>query len=219
MIEFVRTELAKIKDETSTKPIKTADARRIAGKLYRQLKGETMQYNFDVCEELLKERSWAMGVIAYNLAHRLSGRYEKKHFEIFEHWLETYVTGWGDCDDFCTHAFGELICQHTDLVEKIVDWTGRKEFLMRRASAVILLPSISKGLYNEIKPLQIADLLLHDEHDLVRKGYGWMLKNLSIPEPDLVYNYLLANKSDMPRTAYRYALKKMSDERKRILMQ
>lgn len=28
-----------------------------------------------------------------------------------------------------------------------------------------------------------------DEHDLVRKGYGWMLKSLSTKEPDKVYIY------------------------------
>ena len=218
MVEFVKAELDSVKNEAESKPILTADCRRIAGKLLRKLKGESADYIFSICEELLKEQSWAMGVTAYSLANRLSPRYEKRHFETFEHWLENYVKGWGDCDDFCTHAFGELICQHTDLVTNITSWTQREEFWMRRASAVILLPSINKGLYSKTMPLIIADLLMHDTHELVRKGYGWMLKNLSIPEPNLVYKYLLANKDTMPRTAFRYALQKLDVDKRQVLM-
>jgi len=71
----------------------------------------------------------------------------------------------------------------------------------------------------ETNPLRISDILMKDEHDLVRKGYGWMLKILSIKEPSLVFEYLLKNKTVMPRVSYRYALEKMDIEKKKILMQ
>ena len=89
---------------------------------------------------------------------------------------------------------------------------------MRRASAVVLIPSIWRDKYSETNPTQIADMLLTDEHDLVRKGYGWMLKVLSTKEPELVFDYLYKNKAKMPRVAYRYALEKMDTEKKKILM-
>lgn len=116
-------------------------------------------------------------------------------------------------------AFGELICQNTKLTSKIVKWTKRDEFWMRHASAVILIPSIWHNKYFETNPLKIADILMADDHDLVRKGYGWMLKILSIKEPLLVFEYLLKNKGVIPRISYRYALEKMDAEKKRILMQ
>lgn len=62
-------------------------------------------------------------------------QYDEATFTVFESWLEQYVCGWGDCDDFCTHAFGELICQNTELSKKTVLWAQRDEFWMRRASA------------------------------------------------------------------------------------
>ena len=55
---------------------------------------------------------------------------------------------------------------------------------MRRAS--VLIPSIRRDKYKETNPLQVSDILMQDEHDLVRKGYGWMLKTLSVKEPELV---------------------------------
>lgn len=47
-----------------------------------------------------------------------------------------------------------------------------------------------------------------DEHELVRKGYGWMLKILSMKEPELVFDYLMQHKEVIPRKSFRYALKK-----------
>ena len=160
-----------------------------------------------------------MGVIAFDFAYRMKNQYDEKTFSIFEVWLEKYVRGWGDCDDFCTHAFGELICQNTRLVENIIPWTKREEFWMRRAAAVALIPSIGRNKYNETNPLQISDILMTDEHYLVLKGYGWMLKILSTREPELVFHYLLKNKTVMPRLSYRYALEKMDAEKKKILLQ
>jgi 3-methyladenine DNA glycosylase AlkD len=89
---------------------------------------------------------------------------------------------------------------------------------MRRASAVVLIPSIWYDKYNETNPLKIADILMKDEHYLVCKGYGWMLKILSIKEPNLVFEYLLKNREIMPRVSYRYALEKMNSKNKEILM-
>jgi len=59
---------------------------------------------------------------------------------------------------------------------------------------------------------------MKDEHHLVLKGYGWMLKVLSQVEKDKVYEYLLKNKNIMPRVAFRYALEKVDEETRRRLM-
>ncbi|MHB8131628.1 MAG: DNA alkylation repair protein [Mobilitalea sp.] len=66
--------------------------------------------------------------------------------------------------------------------------------------------------------MAISDLLLLDNDDLVRKGYGWMLKVLSIKEPQLVFDYLVKNKDVMPRVSFRYAVEKMNKDRKVELM-
>jgi 3-methyladenine DNA glycosylase AlkD len=64
----------------------------------------------------------------------------------------------------------------------------------------------------------IADRLMQDEHYLVLKGYGWLLKEFSRRNEDAVFNYLIKNRERMPRLAFRYALEKMPRERKQILM-
>lgn len=201
------------------KNYRTGDIRKLSAKLFKDVKDKPIEIVFSVCEELLEQLSWPLGIIAFDFAYRMKNQYDEKTFTVFEGWLERYVRGWGDCDDFCTHAFGELISQNTKLAENIIVWTKRDEFWMRRAAAVVLLPSIGKNKYNETNPLRISDILMKDEHHLVLKGYGWMLKTLSTKEPELVFEYLMKNKTVMPRVAYRYALEKMDSSKKKILMQ
>lgn len=66
--------------------------------------------------------------------------------------------------------------------------------------------------------IRISDSLMKDEHDLVQKGYGWMLKSLSQVDRRSVKDYLILNHAQMPRTAYRYALEKFDKETRKELM-
>ncbi|NMA73532.1 MAG: DNA alkylation repair protein [Bacteroidales bacterium] len=196
----------------------TGDIRKLSAKLYRSIGDKSKDAVFLICESLLEQRNWPMGVIAFDFAYRVKKQYDENMFSIFESWLSKYVRGWGDCDDFCTHSFGELIMQNTSLVHKIIPWTKRNEFWIRRASAVVLIPSIYYDKYKETNPTLISDLLMNDQENLVRKGYGWMLEVLSTKGPQLVYDYIVKDKGVMPRVAFRYALEKMDQERKVELM-
>lgn len=137
---------------------------------------------------------------------------------IFYNWLKKYVRGWGDCDDFCTHAFGELLRQDKSLFANVKEWTQDKDFWVRRASAVILIPAILHDDYESIDPFEISDRLMNDEDDLVLKGFGWMLKSLSQIDTSAVEEYLIRNHKVMPRVSYWYALEKFDTETKKRLM-
>ncbi|MDE6749516.1 MAG: DNA alkylation repair protein [Lachnospiraceae bacterium] len=168
----------------------TGDIRKLAARLYKSIEDKSIENVLCLCEELLEEHSWAFGVIAFDWAYRVRNQYSEATYDIFYSWLKKYVRGWGDCEDF---------------------W-------VRRASAVILIPAILHNDYEGINPLSISDLLMKDEHDLVQKGYGWMLKSLSQVDMEAVKDYLVLNHAQMPRTAYRYALEKFDKETRNKLM-
>lgn len=218
VVILAESELERINSTTGGGHLKTGEIRKLSGKLFRDLHDRSIENVIDICESLLEQRNWAMGVIAYDFVYRIKKQYDNNTYSIFESWLVKYVRGWGDCDDFCTHAFGELISQKPHLVHNIISWTKRDEFWMRRAAAVVLIPSIRHNKYKETNPFVISDLIMKDSEELVLKGYGWMIKELSMKEPELVYYYLKKNKDDMPRVAFRYALEKMNHERKTELM-
>lgn len=195
----------------------TGDIRRVSAKLYKEVKDKSINSILPLCEELLEEHR-SLGVIAYDWAYRVRKQYTEDTYATFYGWLKKYVHGWGDCDDFCTHAFGELFRRYKTLFPKIKEWTKDEDFWVRRASAVVLIPAILHNDYEGINPLAISDLLMTDTHDLVQKGYGWMLKSLSQIDIDAVTQYLIVNHDKMPRTAYRYALQKYDDETRKKLM-
>lgn len=217
-INIIETARKHLETPSNTTGLTTGKVRAISAKLYKKAEDKSIDNVLNLCEQLLDEKEWALGVIAYDWAFRVKSQYTKDTFYIFERWLKDYITGWGDCDDFCTHAFGELLAQHNELFPEVIKWTQHPDFFVRRAAAVILIYPIKYGKYESIQPLAVSDALMNDEHYLVLKGYGWMLKVLSEAEPDTVYNYLQKNRATMPRVSFRYALEKLDKDVKARLM-
>ena len=196
----------------------TADLRDLSAKLFKQIEVKSLSNVLSICDELLRTDFNAFSIIVFDFAYRMRKVYNEHTFDVFEGWLQKYCTDWDTVDDFCSHAFGELLKQNTKYFQRVVKWTKRDEWWMRRASAVILIPMIRKNTLKYIDCFQISDSLMYDEHYLVLKGYGWMLKEFSKHEPKLIINYLTKHKETMPRTAFRYALEKLDAESKKTLM-
>ena len=216
VVSEAKTRIEEAKKESH---ITTGKVRRISAALYKEVEDKGIDNILKLSEELLQERSWALGVIAYDWAFRVRDQYTEKTFSTFEHWLKDYVRDWGDCDDFCTHALGALVSQYNQLFENVLQWTEDPDFWVRRGAAVSLIYPIKKDKYDDINPLLVSDRLLQDDHYLVLKGYGWMLKVLSQQEPERVFEYLKKHKETMPRVAFRYGLEKLSKDKRETLMQ
>jgi len=210
---------SRIEEAKKESHITTGKVRKISAALYKEVEDKGIDNILKLSEELLQERSWALGVIAYDWAFRVRDQYTEKTFSTFEHWLKDYVRDWGDCDDFCIHALGALVSQYNHLFENVLQWTEHSDFWVRRGAAVSMIYPIKKDKYESINPLLVSDRLLQDDHYLVLKGYGWMLKVLSQQEPERVFEYLLKHKETMPRVAFRYGMEKLSKEKRETLMQ
>ena len=197
--------------------VKAPIVRKISTKYYSQIKAKPKEEIFKICEDLLKSRCSEEKTIAFDWAFRLRKCYEESDFNIFELWLKKYVTGWGSCDDLCTHAFGAFIYQFPEFIPKVKEWARSKNQWLKRASAVVLIYSLRrKQLLGS--SFEIADMLLLDKEDLVQKGYGWMLKEASNLYPQEVFQYVMKHRAEMPRTSLRYAIEKMPPEWKKKAM-
>jgi 3-methyladenine DNA glycosylase AlkD len=120
----------------------------------------------------------------------------------------------------------------------LIDVTGVRmgKYLLNEKSALAFLKKLakSKNLWEKrmaviftfafqragdpYPTLEMADLLMNDDHDLIHKAVGWALREVGKLDGPLLRNYLNENVSIMPRTMLRYSIEKFSPaERKKWL--
>lgn len=79
------------------------------------------------------------------------------------------------------------------------------------------LAYINKGRSDEV--IQIAEILMNDTHDLIHKAIGWMLREMGkkVGEKELS-KFLDKHAETMPRTTLRYAIERLSKEKRTYYM-
>jgi 3-methyladenine DNA glycosylase AlkD len=197
--------------------VRTPIVRKIAAQYYAKIKAKPKKEIFRLCERLLKSNLAEERAIAFDWVYRQRRQYTKEDFKIFESWLKKYVANWAACDDLCGHTFGYFVFMFPQFFPRIKTWTHSRNRWLRRASAVILIYSVRKKRMIR-EAFVITNILLMDNDDMVQKGYGWLLKEVSNQYPDRVYNYVMKHKDGMPRTALRYAIEKLSPSLKKKAM-
>ncbi len=205
---------------------------------FEKLRGLSKQEIFGLCDELWQSGYSEEGYIACDWSYYVHEQYEPADFKVFEHWLKNYVTNWAKCDVLCNHTVGTFVEMYPEYVGELRKWAHSNNRWMRRAAAVTLIIPARKGLFLD-DAFEIADTLLLDGDDLVQKGYGWMLKAASMTESfikgtpetrkklsetsfdetrkehmEAVFDFVMARRTTMPRTALRYAIEKMPPELK-----
>jgi len=199
--------------------VRTPYVRKISKKYFSTIQNKNKQEIFKFCEEFLQSGISEEATIAFEWAHNLKKSYTKDDFQMFERWLRLYVDNWAKCDDFLTHSFGYFILKFPEYLPRIKKvWTRSDNKFVKRGSAVILIPAIKKDTKFLKDVFEIADTLLLDEDDLVRKGYGWLLKETANKYQKEVFDYVMQHKNYMPRVSLRYAIEKMPQELKQQAM-
>jgi len=188
--------------------VKTATVSKIGKEFFKEIKNESKEKIFSLCEKLWQSGYMEETFIACNWSYNVWKQYEKKDFAVFEKWIKQHINNWASCDTFCNHTVGKFIEIYPEYLSELKKWTKSKNKWVKRASAVSLIVPAKKGQFLK-DVFEISDNLLLDSDDMVQKGYGWLLKVASQIHQQEIFDYVMKNKTVMPRTSLRYAIEKM----------
>lgn len=66
--------------------------------------------------------------------------------------------------------------------------------------------------------LQLCETLINDQHDLIHKACGWMLREVGKKDIATLKRFLALYKDKLPRTALRYAIERFSPEERKAYL-
>jgi 3-methyladenine DNA glycosylase AlkD len=230
IIKKIRTDLKSNSDETTRLVsqrffkekiacygVKSAIVGKIARKYWKEISGWEKTDIFRLCEELYKSDLCEEAFIVSNWVPRLADKFEKNDLQIFKKWIGCYINNWAKCDGFCNHTLGDYLGKFKEDVTELKEWAESDNRWLKRAATVSLILPARKGYFLK-EVFEISDKLLLDSDDMVQKGYGWLLKEASRLHTKEVFDYVVQNKHNMPRTALRYAIELMPREMKTAAM-
>jgi 3-methyladenine DNA glycosylase AlkD len=142
---------------------------------------------------------------------------EKIKETIFRFYLKNSkkINNWDLVDLTAPKIVGaHLLNRDKDILFKLAGSTN----LWEKRIAILSTYTFIKNLHFKTT-FQIAETLLKDNHDLIHKGVGWMLREvgkLNLAEEE---NFLKTHYKQMPRTMLRYAIEKLPENKRKDYLQ
>jgi len=197
--------------------VRGPEVKGIVSEAYREWKKWPKAEQSRFCDTLWKSGKMEEGVIAVYLYRRLAKHCAAAEFRLFEKWINRYVRNWAHCDGVAGWLIAASIANEPALMDKLAPWTKSRNRWKRRAAAVSLLQEAKQGR-NTGRIFEIAELLLEDPDDMVRKGAGWLLKEAYPNKPKEVVAFLKPRKTRASRLLLRYAAEKMNTRDRNVVL-
>ena len=189
--------------------IKVPESRKIAKEFKNLILSEIQELlNSKVHEERL--------IALFILTEQYRKGDEEKKNAIYNFYLKNTkrVNNWDLVDLSAEKIIGAYLMNKD---KKVLYKLARSKSLWEKRIAIMsTFHFIKNGLF-EIT-LEIAKILLKDEHDLIHKVVGWMLREIGNRDLTVEENYLKKHYKDMPRTMLRYAIEKFPENKRQAYL-
>ena len=121
-----------------------------------------------------------------------------------------YVNNWDLVDVTCSHVIGKHLMDKDRSI--LYTWAKSEDLWTKRIAIVSTHCFIRK---NELQDtFKIAKILLNDEHDLIHKAVGWMLREAGKRDLEKEEIFLKKYYNIMPRTMLRYAIERFPEPKR-----
>jgi len=221
----VKTELKKVSDLEKSKTLqrffKTKKGEYGEGDIFsgvtvpkqRAIAKKFIDLNFLDIEKLLKSKIHEERMVALLiLVLRFKKAKPTEQKQIYSFYLKhtKNINNWDLVDLSAPGIVGEfLLSKDRSVLYKIAK---SKNLWEKRIAILATLNFIRNNQFEDT--LNLSKILLKDEHDLIHKAVGWMLREVGKKDQALEEAFLKDYYKDMPRTMLRYATEKFKEEKR-----
>ncbi|MBV2169983.1 MAG: DNA alkylation repair protein [Bdellovibrio sp.] len=230
MLKDLRKDISKLQDPDRAKNLrrffKTGKGEYGEGDLFvglnvpqsRSLAKKYATLSLREIQTLLKSKIHEERLIAlFILVGKYSRGSQRDQEKIYKFYLKNtkYINNWDLVDLSAERIVGAYLY---DKDRKVLRRLATSSNLWERRIAVLSTFHFIKHQESQ-ETLRLAKVLLKDEHDLIHKAVGWMLREVGkrVSKKDLK-GFLDVHAAKMPRTMLRYALEHLSPQERRHYM-
>lgn len=153
-------------------------------------------------------------ILCYRYKRRKTADSEREEIVRFYLRNTRHCDNWDLVDLTCRDILGEyLVNRDRSILYRLA---GSDYLWERRIAIVSTWAFIHRDDFTDT--LALAEQLLGDPHDLMRKAVGWMLREVGKRDLATLTAFLEKHAADMPRTALRYAIEHYPEEERRYFM-
>ena len=148
----------------------------------------------------------------------LVGQYAKanntEQKKIYEYYLTLakYINNWDLVDLTAPKIPGKYLLNNPKKRKILYQLAKSNDLWERRIAILSTFTFIRDNDFEDA--LKISELLLKDNHDLIHKAVGWMLREIGKKEQQPLINFLEKNYHKMPRTMLRYAIERLPEQKR-----
>jgi 3-methyladenine DNA glycosylase AlkD len=125
------------------------------------------------------------------------------------------VNSWDLVDSSAEHLLADRV---QSAPRELLDPLLRSDVVWDRRIAVLAtFALVKRGRFDDT--LRACEALLDDDHDLIHKATGWMLREVGKRDHDALAGFLDRHAAEMPRTMLRYSLERLPPAERRRYME
>ncbi|MEM3113291.1 MAG: DNA alkylation repair protein [Candidatus Pacearchaeota archaeon] len=182
----------------------------------RKVAKKYMEINLGLIEKLLESKiheGRLLGVLI--LVEKYQETNDNKIAEFYKK-HNSKINNWDLVDLSADKILGKYYLNNQNKISDLYKLAKSKNLWERRTSIVSTFHFIKNNRFEDT--LKISKILFNDDHDLIHKAVGWMLREIGKRDKKILVNFLNENHKFMSRTTLRYATEKFPKKERKIYL-
>lgn len=180
----------------------------------RALSKQFQDLKLSECQKLIQSKIHEQRLLALHIIvlrfEKTKKPEEKKHLYMFYLKNLKFINNWDLVDSSAPNIVGAYLENKNR--KSLVTFSKSKNLWVRRVAILATYTFIRKNDFKDT--LMISKILLNDDHDLIHKAVGWMLREVGKRNFKVEEKFLLQHYKKMPRTMLRYAIERFPSKRR-----